>query len=134
MRGKPIEEVNGWILKDVKLTARGRKKVEDAYEWHFAGGYLRDAGEDPSTYEFWDRVDAEKIGEVEDWIFDIEFDALHGLQHPACRMKDEIINFVEGEDYVIEMQSEEAFDLELIAQRLNETHKTFEAELKRLGW
>lgn len=134
MEIKPIVEIDGWILKKVYLTTSGRKKVEEAYEWNFGGGYLRDAGEDPSTYEFWDRVHAEKIGEVEDWIFDIEFDAINGLRHPACRMKDEIINFVEGEDYVIEMQSEEAFDLELIAQRLNEAHKTFEAELDRLGW
>ena len=131
---KKIVEPQGYFLKDVWLTQAGRKKVERAFEWHFGGGYLRDAGENPSSYGFWDRVDAEKIGEVEDWIFDIEFDALHGLQHPACRMKDEIINFVEGQDYVIEMQSEEAFDLELIAQRLNEAHKAFEQELNRLGW
>lgn len=134
MEIKPIVEIDGWILKSVYLTASGRKKVEEAYEWHFGGGCLRESGKEISSDEFWDRVEAGRVGEVSDWIFDIECDAINGLQHPVCRMNGEEILFEENKDYVIEMQSEEAFELEILAQKLNELHEVMQSEMKRLGW
>lgn len=130
---KKIVEPQGYFLKDVRLTEAGRKKVLKAFEWHFEGGWAIAEGLQNDPF-FYDKFVVGGVGTAEDWVFDVESESFNGMLHPRLEINGEKIELTEGIDYVIEMQSEEAFDLELIAQRLNETHKTFEAELKRLGW
>lgn len=132
---REIVEPAGWMLTNVKLTARGRKKVADAFEWHYEGGAKIDYNPkiqfDP---DFSDKYVTRGVGSVENWIDDIESDALCGLEHPTCEMNGEVLEFIEGVDYVLEWQSEEAFDLERIANALNEVHEVMQQEMTRLGW
>lgn len=131
---KKIIESNGYFLKNVRLTESGKKKVSDAFTWHFRGGWAIDAGHNIAMPFFNDTFYVRNIGSVEDWIFDIEADAINGMHHPECNMNGEDLIFEENVDYVIEMQSEEALDLEIIANNLNKLHEVFEQELNRLGW
>lgn len=132
---REIVEPAGWMLVNVRLTKVGRKKVADAFEWHFEGGSVLDynprAKFDP---DFDDKYIHRGIGSAESWIEDIETDAKQGLEHPVCEMNGEVIEFVEGVDYVLEWQSEEAYELERIASALNEVHEVMQAEMSRLGW
>lgn len=133
MDKKAIIEPEGWYVKDVRLTKSGRQKVEEFYVWHFCGGWAVDAGyrrEDPDFDDFY----VSGMGTVQDWINDIESEAVAGCAHPDLSYNNEKEELIEGVDYVIEMQSEQALELEILAQRLNELHQVFEQELNRLGW
>lgn len=131
---KKIIEPQGYFLKDVRLTAAGRQKVKNAFDWHFCGGWAVDAGHSRQEPYFYDEFHVTGMGTAQDWIFDIEADAIGGLQHPLLSIEGETVEFIENIDFVIEMQSEEAFELEKIAKELNKLHEVFEQELNRLGW
>lgn len=132
---RPIFEPEGWYFIGVTLTKAGRKKVQDAFEWHYRGGWAID--EDSRVLDddfFSDKYCNEHAGcSWEDWADDIEGNATGGMYHPVYKFGDEIVEFVENVDYVIEMQSKEAFELALLAKRLNEMHEVFSAELDRIG-
>lgn len=120
MKIKPIIEIDGWILKNVYLTSSGRKKVKDLYDYVYENEYAEN-----------------RVGVVytaDQMIKDIEMNATDQFLHPVCKIGEYYDDLVENVDYVIEMQSEEAFELEIIAKNLNELHILMQSEMQRLGW
>ena len=101
---RPIFEPEGWYFISTTLTAAGRKKVQEFYDF-------------VNPYEY----AKNRLGKsypVEDFIFD---------------MGGYFEELVEGVDYVLEFQCKEAFELATLAYRLNEMHEIFAAELDRIG-
>lgn len=132
---KPIQQVDGWMVMHVRLTAAGRKKVEDAFDYYYYGGQAIDLdGASWNDPDFEDKYFIEPPMTVKGCISDIESEAAGSDQHPYCMIEGEEINFVENIDYVIEMQSEEAFRLGRLAESLMSMHQTMDAELNRMGW
>jgi hypothetical protein len=119
----------GYFVSNVKLTAAGRAKFEESFEYWYRGGYVNDTTErgDESTWEY-ANVSADEF------IYDIECDATAMEMAPACRIGNEEIHFVRDVDYVVEMQSFEADSLARLARNLNDLHDTMQAEMTRLGW
>lgn len=116
---RPIFEPEGWYFISTTLTAAGRKKVQEFYDF-------------VNPYEY----AKNRLGKsypVEDFIFDIEMNSEDQLLHPVCKMGGYFEELVEGVDYVLEFQCKEAFELATIAHRLNEMHEIFAAELDRIG-
>jgi hypothetical protein len=119
----------GYFVSNVKLTAAGRAKFEESFEYWYRGGYVNDTVErgDESTWEYAD-VSADVF------IQDIECDSTAMEMAPACRIGNEEIFFVRDVDYVVEMQSFEADRLARLARNLNDLHDTMQEEMSRLGW
>jgi len=111
---RKIIEPQGYYLKDVCLTKAGRKKSEGIF-W--------------CAYEGW-----EDVPSFERMINDVEHEATACLQHPILEIEGYEYPLTEGVDYVVEFISIEAFNLQLLAERLNELHEVMEHELNRLGW
>lgn len=130
---KKIVEPQGYFLKDVRLTEAGREKVSKAFEWHFCGGWAIAEGLENDPF-FYDKFVVGGVGTAEDWVFDVESESFNGMLHPRLEINGEEIEFIDGIDYVMEMQSEEALELEILAQQLSNLHEVFERELNRLGW
>lgn len=132
---RAIVEPEGWYLTGVALTKSGLQKVQDAFEWHYRGGWAiaedRNAIHDPF---FGDKYFEYSSGEWKDWALDIESEALGGLHHPIAKFNDEIVEFVEGVDYVLSFQNFESDRLERLAYELNALHDTMQEEMNRLGW
>ena len=115
LESTPIIAPEGYFVYDIRLTEAGRAKVEQAWEhWN------------NTTWEF--------IGHKwENCVYDIECDAISMECEPACKIGNEVINFVRDIDFVVEMRSFEAANLERLAKELNELHSILEQELNRLG-
>lgn len=116
---RPIFEPEGWYFINTTLTAAGRKKVEELYDYVYEGKYAKNMLGGVYT--------------VEHMISDIEMNSTDQLLHPVCKIGAYYDDLIENVDYVIEMQSKEAFELALLAERLNEMHEVFSAELDRIG-
>lgn len=112
---RAIIEPEGWYFIETKLTAAGRKKVEEFHASSFA------------------KSEAE-LYSAEDFCADIETNSTDQLLHPVCKTPDFYINLVHGVDYVLEFQCKEAFELALIAKGLNDLHDVMQEEMARLGW
>lgn len=116
---RPIFEPEGWYFISTTLTAAGRKKVQELYEYVNGDEYA--ANRSGGVYT------------VEQFIFDIEMNSEDQLLHPVCKMGGYFEELIEGVDYVLEFQCKEAFELATLAYRLNEMHEIFAAELDRIG-
>lgn len=135
---REIVEPQGYYLKGVYLTKAGRAKAESLYDYAYHGGWASDQlGKYPSCADHNDTFEESYYikapGTLEELISDIESQATQGLEHPVLKMEGYSDDLIEGVDYVIEFVSIEAFDLELLATRLNELHEIMEQELNRLG-
>lgn len=106
----------GWFVYDIRLTEAGRAKVQR--EWDYLSA---------TAWQF--------IGNSwEGCVDDIECDAISMECEPACRFGNEIVNFIRDVDFVVEMRSFEADRMARIASIIEDTHKTMEKEMNRLGW
>lgn len=135
---REIIEPQGYYLKDVYLTKAGRAKAEALYEYAYRGGWASDKlGEYSNPYDpndtFEEKYYFKTPATLEQLILDIESEATGGMEHPVLEMEGYTENLIEGIDYVIEFISIEAFNLSLLADRLNELHEIMEQELNRLG-
>ena len=134
LENTPVIAPAGYMLWDVKLTASGRDKVTAAFDYHYRGGWkLEDDPAAANDFFFNDKYN-EGFGTAEDWIYDIEYDALSGESHPVCVIEGKNVPLVQGIDYYFEFKSWEVWQLEKIAQGLNDLHEVMETELNRLGW
>lgn len=132
---REIKEIDGYEF-EVKLTAAGRKKVYDAFEWHFCAGWFKD-------YDFlsWSNEDIRErhyisTGYDEDDVCDeIEYECEVGLQHPEYCMNGEDLVFVENIDYVIEWKKapwHDDFATERLKQSLEEFARIVKEETDRI--
>mgnify|MGYP006290794167 CR=1 FL=1 len=130
LESKQIVAPEGYFVYDIKLTAAGRAKFEQSWLYWYRGGYVADrldwCNDDESTWDY-------PYVTLAQWIDDIECEALSMECEPACKIGDEIINFVRDIDFVIEMRCFEADKMAQIAAILEDTHQTMETEIKRLG-
>lgn len=116
LESTPIVCPEGWFVYDIRLTEAGRAKVQREWE------YL-----EATSWQF--------IGRSwEGCVDDIECDALSMEMEPACRFGNEIVNFIRDVDFVVEMRSFEADRMARIASIIEDTHKTMQSEMNRLGW
>lgn len=125
----------GYFLNAVTLTVAGRQKVINSFEYHYRGGWMIE--QNPSSINdpfFSDKYYQMKVGTAEDWIKDIEADALGGEMHPVCKIEGQFIELVQGIDYFFEFKSWQVWELERIAAGLNDLHEVMQKEMARLGW
>ena len=126
----PIVTPEGYFISNVKLTAAGRAKFEQAFTYWYRGGYVNDVIERNSDESTWEYAHVS----LADWISEIEGDATIMEMAPACRIGNEEIHFLRDVDYIVEMRSFEADKLAMLAEQLNALHDTMQAEMDRLGW
>lgn len=135
LESTPVIVPTGYMLWDVKLTASGREKVTAAFEYWYRGGWkLEDNPAAANDFFFNDKYVIKGFGTAEDWIHDIEYDALGGESHPVCVIEGRNVPLVQGIDYYFEFKSWQVWELEKIAQGLNDLHEVMETEMDRLGW
>ena len=124
----------GYFLSAVTLTAAGRQKVTDAFEYHCRGGWVLE--QNPAAindFFFADKYNS-GCGTAADWIDDIESDAYTSESHPVCKIEGQIVELVQGIDYFFEFKSWQVWELERIAKGLNDVHEVMQEEMQRLGW
>jgi hypothetical protein len=116
LESTPIVCPEGWFVYNIIFTEAGRAKVQR--EWEYLNS---------TSWQF--------IGRSwEGCVNDIECDALSMEMEPACRFGNEIVNFIRDVDFVVEMRSFEADRMARIASIIEDTHKTMQSEMNRLGW
>jgi hypothetical protein len=116
LESTPIVCPEGWFVYNIIFTEAGRAKVQREWE------YL-----EATSWQF--------IGRSwEGCVDDIECDAISMEMEPACRFGKDEIRFIRDVDFVVEMRSFEADRMARIAAIVEETHKTMEKEMDRLGW
>lgn len=129
LESTPIIAPEDYFVYEIKLTAAGRAKFEESFNYWYRGGYVNDTVQGSNDESTWEYASVSADG----FIYDLECDAISMEMAPACRIGDEEIFFVENVDYIVEMKSFESANLERLARELNELHSIMEQELNRLG-
>lgn len=121
LEAKKIFVPEGYIFLDVWPTPAGEEKIENCYY-------------DSMKEAEWEDVDFLENRSVQDVILDMFSEASATETHPVCKIDGMTVELIEGVDYTIDIRSEEAFELSLIAERLEDLHKVMQEEMDRLGW